>query len=234
VAGTVSAEWGIQQRYEGLSPVLNEQALRRFAATEAQSYGHGGVSVVSRITGIARTICRGMKEIAEKRQLEAGRIRKRGAGRKAKLAEDSTLLSDLEQLVEPATRGDPMGLIRWTSKSLRHLSQELDGLDHSACPHVIADCLRELGYSLQANSKTREGSGHVDRDAQFQYISDQAKAFVASGEPVISVDTKKKELVGNFKTTAANGVPKGLRKPSMCMILSIPSWGAPSRMASTT
>jgi hypothetical protein len=102
-----------------------------------------------------------------------------------------------------------MGLIRWTSKSLRHLSQELDGLDHSACPHVIADCLRELGYSLQADSKTREGSGHVDRDAQFQYISDQAKAFVAAGEPVISVDTKKKELVGNFKNNGREWRPKG-------------------------
>ena len=210
VAGTVGAAQGIRQRYEGLSPVLNERALRRFAATEAQSYGHGGVSVVSRITGIARsTICRGIREIAEKRQLEAGRIRKRGGGRKAKLAEDSTLLSDLEHLVEPATRGDPMRLMRWTSKSLRHLSQALQGLDHWACPHVIGDCLRELGYSLQANSKTREGSGHVDRDAQFQYISDQAKAFVAAGEPVISVDTKKKELVGDFKNNGREWRPKG-------------------------
>ena len=177
---------------------------------QAQSYGHGGVSVVSRITGIARsTICRGMKEIAEKRQPEAGRIRRRGGGRKTKLAEDTTLLSDLEHLVEPATRGDPMRLMRWTSKSLRHLAEALQGLDHSACPHVIADCLRELGYSLQANSKTREGSGHVDRDAQFQYISDQAKAFVAADEPVISVDTKKKELVGNFKNNGREWHPKG-------------------------
>jgi len=99
--------------------------------------------------------------------------------------------------------------MRWTSKSLRHLSQALQGLDHWACPHVIGDCLRELGYSLQANSKTREGSGHVDRDAQFQYISDQAKAFVAAGEPVISVDTKKKELVGDFKNNGREWRPKG-------------------------
>ena len=148
------AEQGIRQRYAGLSPVLNEQSLRRFVATEAQSYGHGGVSAVFRITGIARsTISRGLKEIAEKRQPEAGRLRKPGGGRKAKLAEDSTLLSDLQRLVEPATRGDPMRPLRWTSKSLRHLSQALRDLDHSACPHVIADCLREMGYSLQANSK---------------------------------------------------------------------------------
>jgi len=165
---------------------------------------------VSRVTGIARsTISRGIQEIAEKQQLEAGRIRKSGGGRKTKLAEDSTLLSDLEHLVEPATRGDPRGLLRWTSKSLRHLSQALQRLDHSACPHVIADCLRELGYSLQANSKTREGSGHVDRDAQFQYISDQAKVFLAAGEPVVSVDTKKKELVGNFKNNGREWRPKG-------------------------
>ena len=205
-----SAERSIRQRYVGLSPVLNEHSLRRFVATEAESYGHGGVSVVSRITGIARsTISRGLKEIAEKRQPEAGRLRRVGGGRKAKLAEDSTLLSDLKHLVEPATRGDPMRPLRWTSRSLRHLSQALQGLAHSVCPHVIADCLRELGYSLQANNKTREGSSHVDRDAQFQYISDQASAFLAAGEPVVSVDTKKKELVGNFKNNGSELRPKG-------------------------
>jgi hypothetical protein len=210
VNDAVAAERDIRQRYEGLSPVLNEQSLRRFVATEARSFGRGGVSVVSRITGIARsTISRGMREIAEKRYPEAGRQRKRGGGRKAKQAEDSTLLSDLKHLVEPATRGDPMRPLRWTSKSLRHLAKALQGMSHSVCPHVIADCLRELGYSLQANSKTREGSGHVDRDAQFQYISDQASAFLAAGEPVVSVDTKKKELVGNFKNNGRELRPKG-------------------------
>jgi len=199
----------IQRRYEDLSPVLNEQGLRRFAATEARAYGHGGVSVVSKITGLARsTISRGMKEIGENLPVEAGRVRKPGGGRKAKQAEDSTLLSDLQRIVEPATRGDPMRVLKWTSKSLRHLSEALKGEDHSVCPHVIADCLRELGYSLQANRKTKEGSGHMDRDAQFQYISDQAKAFLAVDEPVISVDTKKKELVGNFKNSGREWRPK--------------------------
>ena len=206
----MGSEQGIQQRYEGLSPVLNERGLRRFAATEARAYGRGGVSLVSRITGIARsTICRGIREIVEKQALEGGRIRKPGGGRKAKLAEDSTLLSDLEQLVEPATRGDPMRLLLWTSKSLRRLEEALQDLGHSACPHVIADCLRELGYSLQANSKTREGGDHMDRDAQFQYIADQAKSFLAAEEPVISVDTKKKELVGNFKNNGREWNLKG-------------------------
>jgi hypothetical protein len=200
---------GIQRRYQDLSPVLNEQGLRRFAATEARAYGHGGVSVVSWITGLARsTIGRGIKEIEEDLQLEAGRVRKPGGGRKAKQAEDSTLLSDLQRIVEPATRGDPMRVLQWTSKSLRHLAEALKREDHSVCPHVIADCLRELGYSLQANRKTKEGSGHIDRDAQFQYISDQAKAFLAANEPVISVDTKKKELVGNFKNNGREWRPK--------------------------
>ena len=210
MVASVSAEKGIQQRYKGLSPVLNEQGLRRFAATEARAYGHGGVSAVSRITGIARsTICRGLREISENRQLERGRVRKSGGGRKAKIVEDSTLLSDLEHLVEPATRGDPMRLLLWTSKSLRHLEEALQDLGHSVCPHVIADCLRELGYSLQANSKTQEGGGHMDRDAQFQYIADQAGSFLAANEPVISVDTKKKELVGNYKNAGREWRPKG-------------------------
>src|ERR1700687_1916236 len=149
-----------------------------------------------------------MKEIEENLKLEAGRVRKPGGGRKAKRAEDSTLVSDLQRIVEPATRGDPMRVLKWTSKSLRHLAEALKGQDHSVCPHVIADCLRELGYSLQANRKTKEGSNHVDRDAQFQYISDQAKTFLAADEPVISVDTKKKELVGNFKNGGREWRPK--------------------------
>ena len=205
----VGPEQGIQRRYKELSPVLNEQGLRRFAATEARAYGFGGVSIVSQITGLARsTIGRGMKEIAENLQVEAGRVRRSGGGRKAKQTEDSTLVSDLQRIVEPATRGDPMRVLRWTSKSLRHLSAALEGEGHSVCPHVIADCLRELGYSLQTNRKTKEGSSHVDRDAQFQYISDQAKAFLAADEPVISVDTKKKELVGNFKNNGREWRPK--------------------------
>ena len=208
---SVGPEESIEQRFKSLSPVLNEQTLRRFAASEAQAYGRGGVSVVSRITGIARsTIGRGMKELAEARPVEAGRIRKPGGGRKTQFAKDATLLADLGRLVEPATRGDPMRPLLWTSKSLRHLSEALEGLGHAACPHVIADCLRQLGYSLQANRKTREGSSHVDRDAQFQYIGDHAKAFLVSGEPVISVDTKKKELVGNFKNNGREWNPKGV------------------------
>lgn len=204
------AERGIRQRYEGVAAVLNEQGLRRFVAAEAQAYGRGGVSLVSRITGMARsTICRGMREIAEKRGQEPGRVRRPGAGRKAQRRKDPKLLPDLKALVEPATRGDPERPLLWTSKSLRHLEKALRQRGHAACPHVIADCLRHLGYSLQSNRKTLEGGSHVDRDAQFQYIANQAKAFLADGEPVISVDTKKKELVGNFRNAGRAWRPKG-------------------------
>ena len=200
---------GIQRRYEELSPALDERGRRLFAAAEARAYGYGGVSVVSGITGMARsTINRGVREIAEKRPIASGRSRRPGGGRKAKRAQDATLLPDLQRLVEPATRGDPTRALRWTSKSLRHLSAALKERGHAVCPHVIADCLRELGYSLQANSKTREGGNHMDRDAQFHYINDQATAFLAAGEPVISVDTKKKELVGNFKNNGREWRPK--------------------------
>lgn len=202
---------GIRQRYRELFPVLDERGRRRFAATEARAYGSGGISVVSRITGVARsTIRRGVEEIAQNQPMEAGRVRRPGAGRKSKRAEDATLLADLKRLVEPATRGDPMRPLRWTSKSLRHLSQALQARGHSACPHVIADCLRELGFSLQANRKIREGGGHMDRNAQFQYLNDQAAAFLAAHEPVISVDTKKKELVGNFKNNGREWRPKAM------------------------
>jgi Rhodopirellula transposase DDE domain len=199
----------IRRRYEALSTVLDERGRRRFAAAEARSYGFGGVSVVARVTGMARsTIARGVEEIEQKPAMETGRVRKPGGGRKPKQVADSTLLADLKLLVEPATRGDPMRPLLWTSKSLRHLSEALKAQKHSVCPNVIADCLRELGYSLQANRKTREGSGHMDRDAQFQYLNDQATAFLKADEPVISVDTKKKELVGNYKNNGREWHPR--------------------------
>ena len=201
---------GIRRRYQELSRSLDERGRRLFAAAEARAYGHGGVSVVSRITGIARsTIVRGIREIREQVQMGSGRIRQAGGGRKAKDFEDRTLLPDLERLVEPDTRGDPMRPLRWTSQSLRHLAQALKARGHSVCPHVIADGLRKLGYRLQANRKTREGSHPMDRDAQFQYINHQALLFLTAGDPVISVDTKKKEWVGDFKNPGRAGRPKG-------------------------
>jgi Rhodopirellula transposase DDE domain len=181
-------------------PVLNEQSLRRFVALEAHALGHGGVSLMSRLSGLARsTIYHGLSDIRNNVSAPPGRVRKPGGGRKNKLSEDPTLEVDLKSLVEPMTRGDPMQPLLWTTRSLRNLVNGLAKKGHTVCPTVVGNLLRGLGYSLQANSKTREGDQHIDRDAQFCYINTQATAFLAANEPVISVDTKKKELVGNFK-----------------------------------
>jgi Rhodopirellula transposase DDE domain len=202
-----------RKRYRELAPVLNEQSLRRFVALEAQALGRGGVSLMARISGLARsTIYHGLSDIRDNVSAPAGRIRKDGGGRKKKASEDPTLVADLKRLVESTARGDPMQPLLWTIRSLRNLANELANLGHKVCPTVVGDLLRSMGYSLQANSKTREGGQHIDRDRQFQYINTQAKAFLAANEPVISVDTKKKELVGNFKNGGRewrrNGTPE--------------------------
>ena len=167
---------------------------------EARALGRGGVSLMARISGLARsTIYHGLSDIEAKVAAAPGRLRKAGGGRKRKTSEDPTLAADLRDLVEPVTRGDPMQPLLWTSRSLRNLVAALAERGHRVCPTVVGNLLRDMGYSLQANSKTREGGQHIDRDAQFQYINTQAKTFLAAHQPVISVDTKKKELVGNFK-----------------------------------
>ena len=176
-----------------MAPVLDEQSRRRYAAMEALSLGHGGVSALSRISGLARsTINRGIADIRAGVSAPAGRIRKPGGGRKRKVIEDPRLLSDLKALVEPSTRGDPMQSLLWTSLSLRKLVSALAEKGHKVSASVVGELLHGLGYSLQANSKVKEGGGHIDRDAQFHYINDQAKRFLAADEPVVSVDTKKK------------------------------------------
>jgi hypothetical protein len=199
-----------RRRYREMAPVLNEQSRRRFIAVEAQALGRGGVSLMARISGLARsTIYHGLRDIRDKVSAPAGRIRRAGGGRKKKVVEDPTLVADLKALIEPVTRGDPMQPLLWTTRSLRNLVGELAKRGHEVCPTVVGNLLRGMGYSLQANSKTREGSNHIDRDAQFQYINTQAKAFLAAHQPVISVDTKKKELVGNFKNNGREWRPKG-------------------------
>jgi hypothetical protein len=200
----------VRNRYREMVPVLNEQSRRRFVALEAQALGHGGVSLMSQISGLARsTIYRGLSDIRDKVSAPPGRVRKEGGGRKKKTTEDATLVVDLRRLVAPVTRGDPMRPLLWTSRSLRNLVRELAKTGHRVSPTVVGDILRGMGYSLQANSKTREGDQHIDRDGQFEYINSQAKAFLTANEPVISVDTKKKELVGNFKNNGRDWRPKG-------------------------
>src|SRR5229473_7356372 len=198
-----------RKRYREMAPVLNEQSRRRFVASEAQALGRGGVSLMAQISGLARsTIYHGLSDIRDKTSVASGRVRKGGGGRKKKSTQDPTLVVDLKRLVEPMTRGDPTQPLLWTTRSLRNLANELANKGHKVCPTVVGDLLRGIGYSLQANSKTREGGQHIDRDAQFHYINTQAKAFLAANEPVISVDTKKKELVGNFKNNGREWHPK--------------------------
>jgi hypothetical protein len=200
-----------RKRYRKMAPVLNEQSLRRFVAMEAQTLGHGGVSLMSQISGLARsTIYHGFSDIRDDVSAAPGRVRRPGGGRKKKSSEDPTLVVDLKRLVEPATRGDPTQPLLWTTRSLRNLVSALATKGHKVCPTIVGNLLRGMGYCLQANSKTREGDQHIDRDAQFQYINTQAKTFLAANEPVISVDTKKKELVGNFKNNGREWRRQGM------------------------
>ena len=181
-----------------------------WAATEARAAGWGGITGVARATGISTaTIQRGLQELTTRRPLPAGRIRRPGGGRKRSVAKDPTLLADLEGLVEPTASGDPMSPLRWTSKSVRQLAATLQRMGHQVSYQLVAELLAGAGYSLQANRQTREGPSHPDRDAQFRYINQQVRRVQAAGQPVISVDTKKKELVGDFKNAGRQWRPQG-------------------------
>ena len=199
----------IQQRFEQLGPLLDERSRRAFAAAEANCMGYGGVSLLSTITGLARsTIRRGQLELASG-ALIPGRIRCAGGGRKKATLVDPALITDLELLVEPLSRGDPMSPLRWTCKSVRSLSAALKKKGHDASPWLVWSLLREMNYSLQSNRKTLEGNQHPDRNAQFEHINGRVLAAMKSGQPVISVDTKKKELVGNYKNAGREWHRKG-------------------------
>jgi len=179
-------EAAIRLRYEALAPVLDERGRRRFAAAEASTAGRGGVLALTRITGLARsTIDRGLRELAGAAAAEVAlsRTRRPGGGRKKLTETDPTLLADLQSLVEPTTRGDPMAPLLWTSRSLRNLADALQVMGHRIKHNVVADLLRQLDYSLQSNRKTREGSNNPDRDAQFAYINAQMKAALTAGQP---------------------------------------------------
>ena len=201
----------IRQRFQSLSPFLNERMRRLFAASEARAFGYGGVSAVAKATGVSRrAIAVGLRELQDSSDPAGSRIRRSGGGRKKTVEKDSQLLQDLEGLIEPVTRGDPQSPLRWTCKSVRRLSEELDRMGHAVSHQLVAELLTELGYSLQANRKTTEGeSQHPDRNAQFEYINDTIKAFQSVSQPVISVDTKKKELVGDFKNAGREWRRKG-------------------------
>ena len=200
----------ISERFAALSPYLDERGRRLFAATEASSAGYGGVAAVSRITGIApSTIGRGQRDLTEDVKLDPGRVRRPGGGRKPRVVTDPGLLPALLALVEPTERGDPMSALRWTCKSLRRLAADLRAQGHVVSHTVVGELLAQQNFSLQANSKTREGGDHPDRDAQFQQIGQSVSEALAAHQPVISVDTKKKELVGDFKNAGREWRPKG-------------------------
>jgi len=197
---------GIRRKFRALGPVMDERLTRLWAAAEAESMGRGGITVVSEVTGLDRNaIARGVREVQEIRRKPptappgSQRVRRAGAGRPRLTKTDLTLLSDLDSLVEPTTRGDPESPLRWTCKSVVKVTDELKAMGHEISPSKVCELLKEQGYSLQAPRKTREGNQHPDRNAQFEHINAQVKAFARKNQPVVSIDTKKKELVGDFK-----------------------------------
>jgi hypothetical protein len=201
----------MQSRLADLLPRLNERDRRLALATEAKSWGRGGISAVHQATGASQaTIRRGMTELADNPAgRSSDRVRAPGGGRKKAEIANPELVSVLDGLIEPETRGDPESPLRWTTKSTRHLAAELSGMGHSVSHDVVAKILRSLRYSLQGTRKKLEGSQHPDRDDQFRYINELAKEFLAAGDPVISVDTKKKEIVGRFAQAGKEWHPQG-------------------------
>src|SRR5215210_503835 len=190
-------------------PHLNERQRRRLLAAEARALGYGGVSRVARAAGVPRqTIPTALHDL-DQPGLDAGRVRRPGGGRKAAPTRDPALLTELEALVDPDTRGDPLSPLRWTCKSTRQLAAALAERGHRVSHQTVAALLRAADYSLQAPAKTLEGVQHPDRDAQFRYLNEQSKAFLARDWPVVSVDTKKKELVGPFKNGGREWQPRG-------------------------
>jgi hypothetical protein len=205
----------IRTKYESLEPVLDERARRLWAATEARAIGWGGISRVFEATGLSRiTIKAGLSELGlpaapTDRAVACHRVRQLGGGRKALVDHDPDLLGDLETLVDPVTRGDPMSPLRWTCKSAAKLAVELQARGHAASERSVNRLLHGLGYGLQSDRKTIEGKGHPDRDAQFQYINRRVKSFPRQGQPVVSVDAKEKELVGQSRNGGREWQPRG-------------------------
>jgi len=200
----------IKERYARLTAVLDERSRRLLVAAESQVIGRSGITAVSKATGVSRRVIRqGMAELTNPSVLPSGRVRRPGGGRKKAIDRDPALKQDLEELLESTTRGDPEAPLRWTCKSVRNLSAELKQRGHSVSHQVVADLLHELGYSLQSNRKTKEGTSHPDRNAQFEHLNAQVKRYLAAKDPVISVDTKKKELVGDFKNGGRELRPQG-------------------------
>jgi hypothetical protein len=206
----------LREKYDALAPIMDEHLHRLWAASEALALGWGGITLVAQATGLSQTTIRaGIADLKAPHPLagegveEPARIRRRGGGRKPLSQTDPTLCRDLKELVDPATRGDPQSPLCWTCKSTRHLAEALIEQGHQVSHQTVERLLRDMDYSLQANRKTREGSSHPDRNAQFEHIARKVRSFQQRGQPVISVDTKKKELVGDFKNPGREWQPHG-------------------------
>ncbi len=220
-------EGAIRDRYLALSPAVDERVRRLILAAEAVAAGRGGQAAVARATGASpATIRRGIAELADPDgRPPQGRVRRPGGGRKRAVELDPGLRDDLDRLVDPTTRGDPSSPLRWTCKSLRRLATELQRQGHAVSRRVVGELLHEMGYSLQANRKTLEGTSHPDRDAQFAHLNAAVQLQLALGEPVISVDTKKKELVGPFRNGGRELRPRGDPEPVLMHDFRIPELG---------
>jgi len=207
----------LRAKYGALSGLLDERSFRLCLAGDAVALGRGGISQVAKASGVSRTtIHAGIRDLLGRVRVpppetaaKTRRVRRPGGGRKARLETDETLLGDLDRLLDPLTRGDPMSPLRWTCKSKAKLAEELRAMGHVVSQATVWRLLDELGYSMQSNRKTREGSDHSDRNAQFEFINATAREFLEQGWPAISVDTKKKELVGPFKNAGREGQKKG-------------------------
>lgn len=209
---TLSAMIG--RKFALLGPELDERRRRLWAASEAMAIGHGGIAMVEAATGLSRpTIEAGIAQLSEATPLEPGRVRKPGGGRKSLEEIDPTLLTDLDALIDPISRGDPQSPLRWVCKSIRHLADALTAMGHKVSALKVDHLLHHMGYSLQSNRKTEEGTSHPDRNAQFEYINTQTKDWQGHEQPVISVDCKKKELIGSFKNGGKEWQPQGQPEP---------------------
>jgi Rhodopirellula transposase DDE domain len=216
----------IRGRWVRAAPLLDERSRRLFAANEALAQGYGGITAVGQATGLARSsINRGVQELRFGRNEQGGRVRRPGGGRKRAVIHQPGLLAALETLIADAIRGDPCSPLRWVSRSQRQLVRALNAQGFKVSQWVVARLLRELNHSCQANRKTREGSRHPDRDAQFRYVSDTVQAAIAACEPAVSVDTKKKELVGDFKNNGREPRRKGDPGPGRMHDFKIPELG---------
>ena len=204
-------EEALRLKYATIRPFLNEKGRRLWAAAESRSYGRGGIALICKATGLSSaTVQKGLKDLKNNSLTSTDQVRKKGAGRKKSTEKQDGLLKAIDALVDPTAKGDPESPLRWTSKSVRKLADALENQGFDASYRTVARLLSEMGYSLQANRKSLEKSSHIDRDAQFQYINESVKNGINSKIPAISVDTKKKENIGNFKNTGQELSQKGI------------------------